>query len=56
MSGGGPVRPPSPPPPLSRRGGDTAPVPNRTKICGENAVCLFVSGQPHRHLNTSYLK
>ncbi len=50
MSQGGPIRPPSP---LWVRGGGggTAPVPNRTKIRGKNAVCLFVCCEPHGHLN-----
>ncbi len=55
MSLGGPIRPPSPHR-VRGGGGDTAPVPNRTKIRGKNAVCLFVCCRPHRHLNTFYLK
>ena len=55
MSRGGPIRPPSPHW-VGGGGGGTAPVLNRTKIRGKNAVCLFDVCRAHRHLSIFYLK
>ncbi len=53
--GGGVQSEPLPPPKLRGGEGDTAQVPNRTKIHGKNVVCLFTNCRPHRHLDTFYL-